>query len=76
MEHVSLIRPTGKFPEKVESGNDQTGQSGSPSKLVPNILVGTNRHFRNFGLNGKRPTSNWIGRIFTASKKLSEYLVF
>ena len=67
-----------KIPRKVENSdrNDQTGQSGSPSKLVPNILVGTNRHFWNFGLNGKRPLSNWIGRIFIASKKLSEYLVF
>ena len=74
MEHVSSARPNGKFPEKVENSdrNDQTGQSGSPSKLV---LVGT-RHFRHFGLNGKRPISNWMGRIFTASKKMSEYLVF
>ena len=76
MEHVSSARPTGKFPEKVENSdrNDQTGQSGSPSKLVLNIPVGT-PHFRNFGLNGKRPINNWIGRIFTASKKMSEYLV-
>ena len=45
--------------------NDQTGQSGPPSKVVPNIPVGpnrngpfhwiSNRNFRNFGLNGKRP---------------------
>ena len=68
MEHVSSARPTGKFPEKGENSdrNDQTGL---------NIPVGT-RHFRNSGLNGKRPISNWIGRIFTASKKMSEYLVF
>ena len=74
MEHVSSARPNGKFPEKVENcdRNDQTGQSGSPLKLVLNILVGT----RHFGLNGKRPISNWMGRIFTASKKMSEYLVF
>ena len=24
---------------------------------------------RNFGLSGKRPINNWIGRIFTASEK-------
>jgi len=45
--------------------NNQTGQSGPPSKVVPNIPVGpnrtgpfhliSNRNFRNFGLNGKRP---------------------
>ena len=45
--------------------NDQTGQSGPPSKLVPNILVGPNRNCSfhlmyqpkcpDFGLNGKRP---------------------
>ena len=47
--------------------NDQTGQSGPPSKVVPNISVGPNRNgqfhlissrnlqnFQNFGLNGKR----------------------
>ena len=71
MEHVSSVRPTGKFPEKVGNSdrNDQTGQSGSPSKLVPNIPVGTNWHFRNFGLNGNRHIGNWIGLIFTARKK-------
>ena len=45
--------------------NDQTDQSGPPSKLVPNILVGPNQNgpfhlmyqlkFPEFGLNGKRP---------------------
>ena len=45
--------------------HDQTSQSGPPSKVVPNILVGPNRNgllhlisnqnFRNFGLNGKCP---------------------
>ena len=44
--------------------NDQTGQRGPPSKLVPNIPVRPNRNgpfhlmsqpnYRNFGLNGKR----------------------
>ena len=46
--------------------DNRTGQSGPPSKLVPNIPVGinrngplhfTHRNFRNFGLNGKRPWS-------------------
>ena len=49
--------------------NDQNGHSRPPSKLVPNIPVGpnrnglfhlswgANRNYRNFGLNGKRPTS-------------------
>ena len=31
--------------------NDQTGQSGSPSKVVSNIAVVPNRNVRNFGLN-------------------------
>ena len=45
--------------------NDQTGQSGPPSKVVPNIPIGanqngpfhliSNRNFRYFGLNEKRP---------------------
>ena len=45
--------------------NNQTGQSRSPSKVVPNIPVGLNRkgpfhlisnwNFRNFELNGKHP---------------------
>ena len=35
--------------------NDQTGQSGPPSKLVQNIAVRQNRSCRNFGLNEKRP---------------------
>ena len=45
--------------------NELTGQSGPPSKLVPNIPVGPNRsgqfrlisnqNIRYFGLNGKRP---------------------
>ena len=45
--------------------NERTGQSGPPSKVVPNIAVGPNRNglfhlisirnFRNFGLNGKGP---------------------
>ena len=45
--------------------NKRTGESGPPSKLVPNIAVGPNRNglfhfisirnFRNFGLNGKGP---------------------
>ena len=46
-------------------GNKRTGQSGAPSKVVPNIAVGPNRNglfnliyirnFRNFGPNEKRP---------------------
>ena len=35
--------------------NDQKGQRGSPSKLVPNIPVEPNRNVRKFGLNGKPP---------------------
>ena len=45
--------------------NDQTGQSRSPPKVVPNITVGLNRkspfhlisnwNFRNLELNGKHP---------------------
>ena len=56
--------------------NDQTGQRGPPSKVVPNIPVGpnrngpfymiSNRNFRNFGLNGKRP-------IFVAEGRLRGY---
>ena len=58
------------------------GQSGPPSKLVPNIPVGPNRsgqfclisnqNIRNFGLNGKRPMSTRVvlawdkSRHFTA----------
>ena len=58
------------------------GQSGPPSKLVPNIPVGPNRsgqfylisnqNIRNFGLNGKRPMSTRVvlawdkSRYFTA----------
>ena len=44
--------------------NERTGQSGPPSKVVPNIPVGPNQNdpfhlisngnLRNFGLNGKR----------------------
>ena len=44
----------------------RTDQIGPPSKVVPNIPVGpnrndpfhliSNRNFRNFELNGKRPT--------------------
>ena len=44
--------------------NDQTGHSGPPSKVVPNIPVNrsircTNRNFWNFGLNGKRPKNSY-----------------
>ena len=35
--------------------NDQKGQRGSPSKLVPNIPVEPNQNVRNLGLNGKPP---------------------
>ena len=45
--------------------NKRTGQSEPPSKVLPNVLVGPNRHcpvhlisnrnFRKFGLNEKRP---------------------
>ena len=35
--------------------NDQKGQRGSPSKLVPNIPVEPNWNVRKFGLNGKPP---------------------
>ena len=49
--------------------NDQNGHSGPPSKLVPipvgpnrngpfHLSWGANRNYRNFGLNGKRPTSD------------------
>ena len=49
--------------------NDQNGHSGPLSKLVPipvgpnrngpfHLSWGANRNYRNFGLNGKRPTSD------------------
>ena len=42
----ALLRKTilsnGKGHFGQTDGNDQTGQSGPPSKLVPNILVGPN----------------------------------
>ena len=49
--------------------DNRTTHSGPPSKLVPNILVGpnrngwcTNRNFRNFGLNGRRPLTLRIAK--------------
>ena len=59
-----------KFPEILVEwiAPDQTGHSGPPSKLVPNIPIGPNRngpfhlmYYRNFGLNGKRPENQIVG---------------
>ena len=57
MERDISVRPTER--------NDQTSQSGPPSKVFPNIPVGpkwngpfhliSNRKFRNFELNEKHP---------------------
>ena len=64
MENVFSVRPTGKFPEKVEL-------PGLPSKQFhffwefssranrKNVFhLAPNRNFRNFWLNGKRPRRN------------------
>ena len=74
---VSRIQKSGTGDNNLSNGkghfglidrNERTGQSGAPSKLVPNIPVGpnrngpfhliSNRNFRNFGLNGKRPLTS------------------
>ena len=56
----------------------RTGQSGPPSKVVPNIAVGPNRNglfhlisirnFRNFGLNGKRGHVSRVGSRYAFQK--------
>ena len=66
MEQDISVRPADR--------DNQTSQSGPPSKLVPNIPVGPNwngpfhfdvptRNFWNFGLNGKRPLPP-VGNIY------------
>ena len=57
--------------------NELTGESGPPAKVVPNIPVGpnrngqfhliSNRNFRNFGLNGKRPRSKIVSLCLVLS---------
>ena len=69
MEHVSSVRPTGKFPEKVEnlkrwsSSRSTVGHRATYRGLRPNGTTITNRkfhfcyhrNFRGFVVNGKRP---------------------
>ena len=65
---VSRIQKSGNGYNDLANGKEpsRTDQIGPPSKVFPNIPVGpkrkdpfhliSNRNFRNFGLNGKRPT--------------------